>query len=1121
MATSAVSSSTSSPTTAAQTSTSSTTSTTSTNSAQAASKAAAQKLVTSLGSGSGVDVTSLAQNLVDAERVPRQAAIQKKIDKNNSRVSGLSAMMYMLNDLKTKLSAMKDKSALSSMTATSSSSAVSATAVAGAVVGSHDIQVNKLASAQRMVSAGFAADSSSINNGNPFQISISKPGVATGTAGVSSVVNGQKTYLSGIDLNGASDFSAFSLNVDGQTIQVTPTFGLTSLADVRGVAGVATDLQNQLRAQLTGMNMPAAAAALTVSVDPSQPSGLVIDAGVGHTANSPAFTGSAHQVHLDGAAFSATNAGGDFTDFSIDIGGTTVPLTLNGLSKTPAELADDIKFQLTRASYSQITVDAVGTAGNFRLYFKDAQQPARVLANPVLTASAAAAADGAVNGLAATTTSAGGSQRTTSVTGINLSGGSDYGALTLKVDGRAVTVTPTPGLATVADLGADLQTKLRALTGISDMSVSVDATSTNQLNITSASTHTYSDAQLAPSANAVHLDGVKFGTTAAVDDFKSFSVVINGVTRTFTPAPATATAADLAADLQTQIQSLEGNTDVTVTAATTASGLSLYFKSASGKTISNPTLKTNVIDMTPPVGLSGGTPVNPATGVKTGTSSGATLSGISLGTTPSSGNMKAFAVTIDGVTRTVTPAAGLTSLTDVATDVQAKLRTLLGSNDLVVSATTDSLTVSSTSGKSITNPMFSATALSGASFATNNPSVKDFRGFGLTVDGTNFTIVPSPTATTLDALAADLQTQLRTQDGKSDLSVTVSNGQLQFWSASNRALADPVLLTNTYELTPAGVARAINDKKLGLTAQVVNTGSASNPYKLVVSSATGKAQAFQISSNASAGNALGFSSLSTAEDAEFVVDGVAMSRSTNAVNDAITGVTLNLKSTTPGGVSPTPATLDIGIDTSSFKTKMTDLVASYNDTANLLKEVSDPKSTLATYGATLVGDSIVRSVKQQLRGMFQGNSSTPGTTVSAFWQMGIKVDETGAMTFDSTTFDSAVQSNYSDVVKSLTGNFDNLSSYSTAPAGFAGDAVRKITNLLASGGPILSASENASTQNTKYQDDLTRLQTRMDALLTRYQKQLSAMDSLVGNTNSQKTSLKSTFDGMMSVYTKN
>ncbi|MFN5775721.1 MAG: flagellar cap protein FliD N-terminal domain-containing protein, partial [Burkholderiaceae bacterium] len=112
--------------------------------------------MTSLGSGSGVDVNSLAQNLVDAERIPRQTAIQNKIDKNTARVSGLSAMYYMLSDLKAKLSAMKDKSGLSSLTATSSSSAISATAAPGAVVGSHEIQVNKLATAQRFKSSGFA-----------------------------------------------------------------------------------------------------------------------------------------------------------------------------------------------------------------------------------------------------------------------------------------------------------------------------------------------------------------------------------------------------------------------------------------------------------------------------------------------------------------------------------------------------------------------------------------------------------------------------------------------------------------------------------------------------------------------------------------------------------------------------------------------------------------------------------------------------------------------------------------------------------------------------------------------------------------------------------------------------
>jgi len=65
----------------------------------------------------------------------------------------------------------------------------------------------------------------------------------------------------------------------------------------------------------------------------------------------------------------------------------------------------------------------------------------------------------------------------------------------------------------------------------------------------------------------------------------------------------------------------------------------------------------------------------------------------------------------------------------------------------------------------------------------------------------------------------------------------------------------------------------------------------------------------------------------------------------------------------------------------------------------------------------------------------------------------------------------------------------------------------------------LTKSDNANKENTSYQTQLAKLQTRMDALLARYQKQFAAMDSMVGSTNSQKTSLKSTFDGMMATYT--
>jgi hypothetical protein len=43
----------------------------------------------------------------------------------------------------------------------------------------------------------------------------------------------------------------------------------------------------------------------------------------------------------------------------------------------------------------------------------------------------------------------------------------------------------------------------------------------------------------------------------------------------------------------------------------------------------------------------------------------------------------------------------------------------------------------------------------------------------------------------------------------------------------------------------------------------------------------------------------------------------------------------------------------------------------------------------------------------------------------------------------------------------------------------------------------------------------------MATLLERYNKQFASMESMVGQSKSLQTSLKSTFDGMMASYTNN
>ena len=322
--------------------------------------------------------------------------------------------------------------------------------------------------------------------------------------------------------------------------------------------------------------------------------------------------------------------------------------------------------------------------------------------------------------------------------------------------------------------------------------------------------------------------------------------------------------------------------------------------------------------------------------------------------------------------------------------------------------------------------------------------------------------------------------------------------------------------------TPQGIVDAINASNSGVTAQLVNTGDGSaNPYQVVLTGPTGAANAFSLSTDYGNGNGspgISFPSNGTgnqtAGDATLQVDGITYTRSSNSLTDVIQGLTLNLQTT-----SSSPALINLTRDTSSITTNVNTLVTAYNDAISMLGVVSDPKSTVATYGATLVGDSTVQSIKNQLKSMFFSPSSTPGTNVGALWQMGISVDQAGTLSVDSTKLSAALSSNFSDVVKTFTGNQDNLSTYSKASGGIANDAIKTLTFLTGNTGPLVTQTQTANDQNTKYQDDLTTLQTRMDSMLTRYQKEFASMNSLVGTINAEKTSLTTAFAGMMSIYT--
>jgi flagellar hook-associated protein 2 len=354
-----------------------------------------------------------------------------------------------------------------------------------------------------------------------------------------------------------------------------------------------------------------------------------------------------------------------------------------------------------------------------------------------------------------------------------------------------------------------------------------------------------------------------------------------------------------------------------------------------------------------------------------------------------------------------------------------------------------------------------------------------------------------------------------------------NNGVLTLTSTANNAaeLAAPVAtqFANTIAIaasasTPVGIAAAINSANLGVSAQLVSTGDASTPYKIMMTGTSGASNAFSLTSLTSGGAAVdgvNFATrLQSAEDAALNVNGMAITSSTNRITDAIPGSTLELFTTTTGAAS-----LDFSRDTSTVKTKIKALVTAFNDANSMLTVVSDPKSTVAEYGATLVGNNVVSSVRSQMRSLITTDSTSPSGGLAALRDLGLSFNRTGTLELDATKLDSAMLNKFDNVVTLLTSNQEKLSVTSALPAGAAGEAVKKLTNLLDVSGAITAQSNNLTKKITDYQKELTALDTRMTALLTRYNKQFATMESVVGQSKSLGTSLKSTFEGMMSAYT--
>ncbi len=258
--------------------------------------------------------------------------------------------------------------------------------------------------------------------------------------------------------------------------------------------------------------------------------------------------------------------------------------------------------------------------------------------------------------------------------------------------------------------------------------------------------------------------------------------------------------------------------------------------------------------------------------------------------------------------------------------------------------------------------------------------------------------------------------------------------------------------------------------------------------------------------------------LQNASDAHARIDGLDVYRTSNTISDVITGVTLDLRTTTS-----TAATLGINRDPTPIKEKVNGLIEAYNsaisDFAVLMGEKNKDDSE-DIYSGSLAGDSTARLILSQIKAMITGTSDSASNGVNALRDIGVDLARDGTLSLNESKFNTAVADQFSDVVTMLSSNSTVQSLSGDVSRGVAGAAVKKITDLLKSGNDLLAQSENAKKRITKYEADLETLNTRMEALLLRYTRQFAMMDSIVGQISQTRVGLKSQFEALANMYKK-
>ncbi len=319
---------------------------------------------------------------------------------------------------------------------------------------------------------------------------------------------------------------------------------------------------------------------------------------------------------------------------------------------------------------------------------------------------------------------------------------------------------------------------------------------------------------------------------------------------------------------------------------------------------------------------------------------------------------------------------------------------------------------------------------------------------------------------------------------------------------------DVISVSVSADTSISGLASLINDDYAnpGVTASVIDDGSDSNPYKLsLISDTEGEngridflSQLPDLTMNEQAG--AGGASL----NAQFSVDGISYQRSSNTIDDVISGVTVELQDT---GIS----TVTVSGNNTQIKEYIQGLVEDYNTSVQDIKDKTaydEENEELGPLARTTVRD-LPHTMRNLMTSEF--NADTEGEVTTMF-DLGLNYNRDGTITLDESTLDEVMSNNPDSVQAFFLGDPDKDIE---GLADKINDSLRVITG---SSGQIAGEKTTAEDRIADLQASIEQETQRLDKKYERLTQEMINLSQYMDTMDSTSNFLTSQFDSISKAW---